>query len=91
MHVNSKYRVLHKFRPPAQTKNVPVLSYGGFLRLFQHNLLGQVSEISYNFLYFKFRGIKIVFCAKMTKFNDVNHTRMIDVIMATALAKDLEP
>ena len=36
-------------------------------------------------------GIKIVFCAKMTKFKDVNHTRMIYVIQATAFAKDLEP
>ena len=53
--------------------------------------MGEVSDICYNFLYFKCMGIKIVFCAKLTKFKDVNHTIMIDVTLATAFAKDLEP
>ena len=39
--------------PPDQTKNHTDLSYAAFLGPFQYELLGQVSDLCYNFLYFK--------------------------------------
>ena len=51
-------------RPPDQTKNHPDLSYAAFERPFQYELLGQVSDLCHNFLYFKFNAFKIMFCVK---------------------------
>ena len=49
---------------PDQTKNHPDLIYAAFERPFQYELLCQVSDLSYDFLYFEFNAFKIVFCVK---------------------------
>ena len=49
---------------PDQTKNHPDLIYAAFERPFYYELLCQVSDLSYDFLYFEFNAFKIVFCVK---------------------------
>ena len=54
---------------------------------FQYDLLGRVSELCFNVLYLKLSGFKIVFCVKMAKYGDINHTTILNRIQVTASAE----